>query len=75
MRGSAIAPFLRDSRMHHLALGAAVVGALAVGIVGTTSSVRAGDAGGTGLSKGEKCTPFDVHDVTGPNRGKALCYV
>ena len=35
----------------------------------------AATAGETGLQVGDSCTPFDVHDITGPNRGKSLCYV
>ena len=36
----------------------------------------AGDsAGSTGLSQGERCKPFQVFDITGPNKGKQLCYV
>ncbi len=29
----------------------------------------------SGLQKGQRCTPFQVVDVTGPNKGKQLCYV
>jgi hypothetical protein len=28
----------------------------------------------SGLQVGEKADPFQVHDVTGPNKGKTLCY-
>ena len=26
------------------------------------------------LSPGDFVSPFDVHDITGPNKGKTLCY-
>ena len=29
----------------------------------------------SGLQPGEKTTPFQVRDITGPNKGKSLCYV
>ena len=28
----------------------------------------------SGLDLGEKTTPFNVKDITGPNKGKSLCY-
>ena len=28
----------------------------------------------SGLAVGEKVSPFDVEDITGPNKGKTLCY-
>jgi hypothetical protein len=34
----------------------------------------AGDAIESGLKVGEACNPFDVDDITGPNKGKTLCY-
>jgi hypothetical protein len=34
----------------------------------------AGDAVPSGLKPGELVRPFDVEDVTGPNKGKTLCY-
>jgi hypothetical protein len=37
-------------------------------------STRAGDAVKSGLTVGESVGPFDVDDVTGPNKGKTLCY-
>lgn len=48
--------------------------AVAVTIVMMGSSVRAGDAVKSGLAVGEAVGPFDVDDVTGPNKGKTLCY-
>jgi hypothetical protein len=33
------------------------------------------DKPSSGLGKGGSCTPFQVIDVTGPNKGKQLCYV
>ena len=35
---------------------------------------RAGDAVKSGLMPGELVSPFDVEDITGPNKGKTLCY-
>jgi hypothetical protein len=40
-------------------------------VVGTS---LAGDAVQSGLKPGELVHPFDVDDVTGPNKGKTLCY-
>jgi hypothetical protein len=40
-------------------------------VVGTS---LAGDAVQSGLKPGEQVNPFDVEDVTGPNKGKTLCY-
>jgi hypothetical protein len=40
-------------------------------VVGTS---LAGDAVQSGLKPGEPVNPFDVQDVTGPNKGKTLCY-
>ena len=34
----------------------------------------AGDAVQSGLKPGESVNPFDVEDVTGPNKGTTLCY-
>jgi len=34
----------------------------------------AGDAVKSGLSPGESVSPFDVDDITGPNKGTTLCY-
>jgi len=28
----------------------------------------------SGLQVGDAATPFDVQDITGPNKGKTLCY-
>ena len=40
-------------------------------VVGTS---LAGDAVESGLKPGEFVRPFDVDDVTGPNKGTTLCY-
>ena len=34
----------------------------------------AGDAVKSGPNLGESVNPFDVEDITGPNKGKTLCY-
>ncbi len=49
------------------------VSALAVStfVVGTTV---AQDAPKSGLQVGEAAPAFDVQDITGPNKGKTLCY-
>jgi hypothetical protein len=51
-----------------MGLSAVVVSIVMVG------TGRAGDAVKSGLSVGDFATPFDVDDVTGPNKGKTLCY-
>ncbi|MEO6807738.1 MAG: hypothetical protein ABI353_01315 [Isosphaeraceae bacterium] len=40
-------------------------------VVGTT---YAADAPTSGLQVGENASAFDVQDITGPNKGKTLCY-
>ena len=42
-----------------------------ISMVGT---VLAGEAVDSGLKIGEVVTPFQVDDITGPNKGKTLCY-
>ncbi len=37
-------------------------------------ALHAGDAVKSGLALGEVATPFDIDDVTGPNKGQTLCY-
>jgi hypothetical protein len=49
-------------------LSAVVVSIVAVGIS------SAGDPVDSGLAVGDFASPFDVHDITGPNKGKTLCY-
>jgi hypothetical protein len=34
----------------------------------------AGDSVKSGQKLGEHVSPFDVEDITGPNKGKTLCY-
>ena len=41
-------------------------------LVGTASF--AGDGPTSGVAVGDYATPFDVLDVTGPNKGSTLCY-
>jgi hypothetical protein len=52
---------------------AAGVSAVVVSIVMVGASL-AGDAVQSGLKIGESVNPFLVDDVTGPNKGKTLCY-
>lgn len=40
-------------------------------MVGTSSGA---DAVKSGLEPGASVNPFDVEDITGPNKGKTLCY-
>jgi hypothetical protein len=49
------------------------ISAVVVSIV-TVGVIHAGDAVKSGLEPGAFCSPFDVDDVTGPNKGKTLCY-
>lgn len=39
------------------------------------ATALAGDPLKSGLQPGEQPSAFDVQDVTGPNKGKTLCYV
>ena len=55
--------------MRPIALRAAVV--VSIAMVGT---LHAGEAVQSGLKVGEPAGAFDVDDVTGPNKGKTLCY-
>ena len=49
------------------------ISAVAVSIV-MVGTALAGDAVQSGLKPGEFVRPFNVDDVTGPNKGKTLCY-
>jgi hypothetical protein len=49
-------------------ISAAVVSIVVVG------AGFAGDAVESGLKLGDFATPFNVDDITGPNKGKTLCY-
>ena len=40
----------------------------------TVGALYAGDAVQSGLKPGEFVSPFNVDDVTGPNKGTTLCY-
>jgi len=40
-------------------------------MVGTS---YAGDAVKSGQAVGDPVSPFNVEDITGPNKGKTLCY-
>ncbi len=50
-----------------LALPAALLGLLALGADGKAIK--------SGLQPGDKTSPFQTRDITGPNKGKSLCYV
>ncbi len=49
------------------------ISAVVVSIIVMGTSL-AGDAVQSGLKPGESVNPFDVEDVTGPNKGTTLCY-
>jgi hypothetical protein len=49
------------------------VPAVVVSIVMVGASL-AGDAIRSGLKPGESVNPFQVDDITGPNKGTSLCY-
>ncbi len=51
-----------------LGLSALVVSAFWVG------TARAADGPKAGIDIGDQVTPFDVQDITGPNKGTSLCY-
>ncbi len=44
-------------------------------LVGVASLAAAEKLLKSGLQPGDKTSPFDVRDITGPNKGKTLCYV
>ena len=49
------------------------ISAVVVSIVAVGTSL-AGDAVESGLKVGESVNPFQVDDITGPNKGTSLCY-
>ncbi len=49
------------------------ISAVVVSIV-TVGTLLAGDAVESGLKVGEAVNPFQVDDITGPNKGTTLCY-
>ena len=49
------------------------ISAVVVSIVMVGTSL-AGDAVQSGLKVGESVNPFQVDDITGPNKGTTLCY-
>jgi len=49
------------------------ISAMVVSIVFVGTSL-AGDAVQSGLKPGDLVSPFDVADITGPNKGTTLCY-
>ena len=49
------------------------ISAVAVSIVMVGTGL-AGDAVQSGLKIGESVNPFQVDDITGPNKGTSLCY-
>jgi hypothetical protein len=53
-----------------LATGLSAV-VVSIVLVGTC---RAGEPVQSGQKVGETVSPFDVNDITGPNKGTTLCY-
>jgi hypothetical protein len=51
-----------------------VLGAL-LGAVALVGAAVAGEGLKSGPQPGDRTSAFDVQDVTGPNKGKTLCYV
>ena len=49
------------------------ISAVVLSIV-TVGAIYAGDTVQSGLKPGDFVSPFDVDDVTGPNKGTTLCY-
>jgi hypothetical protein len=49
------------------------ISAVVVSIIALGTSL-AGDAVQSGLKPGEPVNPFNIEDVTGPNKGTTLCY-
>ncbi len=49
------------------------ISAVVVSIIVVGTSL-AGDAVQSGLKPGEFVGPFEVDDITGPNKGATLCY-
>ena len=43
-------------------------------LIATVGVVVAADALESGLQVGERTSPYNVRDITGPNKGKTLCY-
>ena len=52
-----------------------VLGFSLAALVGFAGQSAAEKALKSGLQPGDKTSPFDVRDITGPNKGKSLCYV
>jgi hypothetical protein len=48
--------------------------AMVVSVVMMGTSRAAAEDIKSGLAVGERVNPFDVEDITGPNKGKTLCY-
>lgn len=48
---------------------------LTLAAMGLAVSALAADRVNSGLKVGEGCSAFQVVDVSGPNKGKQLCYV
>jgi hypothetical protein len=52
---------------------AAGLSAVAVSIIMVGASL-AGEPVKSGQAVGDPVSPFDVDDITGPNKGRSLCY-
>jgi hypothetical protein len=58
----------RNLAMRHLLFPSAVLLMVAVGATVAAEEIK------SGLQVGERTTPFNIRDITGPNAGKTLCY-
>ena len=69
--GLLVGSFVKETLMRFkVAIGLSVVVA-SIALMGTS---RAGDPVDSGLKIGDSVSPFLVDDITGPNKGKTLCY-
>ena len=46
-----------------------------IGLVACALTLPAAEKGKSGVAVGESVSPFEVKDITGPNKGKEVCYV
>jgi hypothetical protein len=66
--------YLLEAFMRMFSIPRALGLAIAAGLI-AVGAAAAGERLKSGPQAGERTTAFDVQDVTGPNKGKTLCYV
>lgn len=49
--------------------------ACSLAVLALVAGLGAAEALKSGLQPGDKTSAFDTRDITGPNKGKSLCYV